>query len=130
LRRRARGAYIATVCQPEAAFDLSFAAQVVNPKEENAKQLNKRLQWQIDNPLRGLRFIQLDKSSLKLIVFTDSSFANNLDFSSQIGFVITLIDKNNKANIIHWSSIKCKRVTRTVLASELYGMAHGFDAGV
>jgi hypothetical protein len=31
------------------------------------------------------------------------------------------------ANIIHWSSIKCKRVTRSVLASELYGTAHGFD---
>jgi hypothetical protein len=42
--QKARGAYIATVCQPEAAFDLSFAAQVVNPKEKNAKQLNKRLQ--------------------------------------------------------------------------------------
>ena len=41
--QRARGAYVATVCQPEAAFDLSFAAQVVNPKEEDAKRLNKRL---------------------------------------------------------------------------------------
>ena len=43
--QRARGAYIATVCQPEAAFDLSFAAQVMNPKEENVKQLNKRIKW-------------------------------------------------------------------------------------
>ncbi len=117
------------MCQPEAAFDLSFAAQVVNPKEEHAKQLNKRLQWQIDNPSRGLKFVQLNKDSMKLIVFTDSSFANNRDYTSQIGFVITLADKNNKANIIHWSSIKCKRVTRSVLASELYGMAHGFDVG-
>ena len=25
IAQRARGAYIATVCQPEAAFDLSFA---------------------------------------------------------------------------------------------------------
>src|SRR5204863_5653797 len=40
-----------------------------------------------------------------------------------------LANKHDKANIIHWSSIKCKRVTRSVLASELYGMAHGFDAG-
>ena len=131
IAQRARGAYIATVCQPEAAFDLSFAAQVINPKEEHAKHLNKRLQWQIDNPSRGLRFIQLDtsKDSLKLIVFTDSSFANNQDLSSQIGFVIILMDKDNRTNIIHWSSIKCKRVTRSVLASELYGMAHGFDIG-
>lgn len=42
--QRTRGAYIATVSQPEAAFDLSFAAQVINPKEEDAKTLNKRLQ--------------------------------------------------------------------------------------
>jgi hypothetical protein len=34
-----------------------------------------------------------------------------------------------KANIIHWSSVKCKRVTRSVLASELYAMALGFDVG-
>ena len=127
--QRARGAYIATVCQPEASFDLSFAAQVVNPKEEDAKKLNKRLQWQIDNQSRGLRFVPLDKNSLKLVVFTDSSFANNKDNTSQIGFVITIADKNNNANIVHWSSIKCKRVTRSVLASELYGMAHGFDHG-
>jgi hypothetical protein len=32
IAQRARGAYTATVCQPEAAFDLSFAAQVINPK--------------------------------------------------------------------------------------------------
>jgi hypothetical protein len=126
--QRARGAYIATVSQPEAAFDLSFAAQVINPKEEHAKQLNKRLQWQIDHPTRGLRFVQLNIQSLKLMVYTDASFANNQDLSSQIGFVIVLSD-GNKANILHWSSIKCKRVTRSVLASELYAMAHGFDAG-
>jgi len=104
-------------------------AQVVNPKEEYAKQLNKRLQWQIDNPSRGLRFVRLDTSTLKLMIFMDSSFANNHDLSSQIGFVITLADKDNRANILHWLSIKCKRVTRSVLASKLYGMAHGFDTG-
>lgn len=127
--QRARGAYIATVSQPESAFDLSFAAQVVNPKEEDAKLLNKRLDWQIKHADRGIRFVQLDPTSLKLVVFTDASFANNLNFTSQIGYVICLADQFNKANIIHWSSTKCKRVTRSVLASELYAMAHGFDAG-
>jgi hypothetical protein len=61
------------------------------------------------------------------VIFTDASFANNKDLSLQIGYIIVLIDGNNDANIIHWSSIKCKRVTRSVLASELYGLAHGFD---
>jgi len=37
---------------------------------------------------------------------------------------------NVKGNILYWSSIKCKRVTRSVLASELYAMVHGFDMGI
>jgi hypothetical protein len=40
--QRARGAYVATVSQPEAAFDLSFAAQAVGPPtKEQIEQLNK-----------------------------------------------------------------------------------------
>ena len=127
MAQRARGAYIATVCQPESSYDLSFTAQVTDPQEADVKQLNKRIQWQIDNATRGLTFVLLDMSSLSLLVFTDASFANNKDLSSQIGFVIALTDRNQSANILHWSSIKCKRVTRSVLASELYALAHGFD---
>ena len=65
--------------------------------------------------------------TLRLAVFTDSSFANNLDMSSQIGFVIVIFDQDNKANIVHWASVKCKRVTRSVLAAKLYAMSLGFD---
>jgi hypothetical protein len=42
--QRARNAYIATISQFEASFDLSFAAQIINFKEEDAKRLNQRLQ--------------------------------------------------------------------------------------
>ena len=125
--QRARGAYIASVCQPEAAFDLSVAAQAKEPTETDIKALNTRIQWQIQNAARGLTFTKLDKNSLQLLVFTDASFANNKDLSSQIGYVLVLADISGKANILHWSSVKCKRVTRSVLASELYAMAHGFD---
>jgi len=88
------------------------------------------LDWQIKNLKRGLKFVKLDVNTLQLLVFTDASFANNKDLSSQIGYVLVLSDASNKANIVHWSSVKCKRVTRSVLASELYGMAHGFDISV
>jgi hypothetical protein len=125
----ARGAYIASVCQPEASFNLSFAAQVINPSEGDAKHLNKCLNWQIKNPDRGLKFVKLDINTMQLVVFTDASFANNKDLSLQIGYIIVLADATKKANIVHWSSVKCKRVTRSVLASELYGIVHGFDIG-
>ena len=60
-------------------------------------------------------------------MFTDFLFANNKDLLSQIGFIIVLANLINKANIVHWSLIKCKRVTRSVLALELYTIAYGFD---
>ena len=102
---------------------------MINPNKKDAELLNKRIQWQIDNPARGLKFVKLDVNTLQLIVFTDSSFANNKDLSSQIGYVIALTDSTNRANIVHWSSTKCKRVTRSVLASELYTMVYSFNIG-
>uniref|UniRef100_A0A093V6J0 Transposon Ty1-NL2 Gag-Pol polyprotein n=1 Tax=Talaromyces marneffei PM1 TaxID=1077442 RepID=A0A093V6J0_TALMA len=128
IAQRALGAYIASMSQPEASFDLSYAAQATDPQKDDIKALNKRLQWQIDNPERGLRFVELDVQTLRLIAFVDASFANNKDYSSQLGYVIVLADEANNANILHWSSTKCKRITRSVLGSETYALANGFDA--
>lgn len=101
IAQRARGAYIATTCQPEAAFDLSFAAQIKDPQSADIDRLNKRLLWQKRNGSRGLKFIPLDTNTLKLVVFTDSSFATNPDYSSQLGYVIALVDGKGNANILH-----------------------------
>jgi hypothetical protein len=38
---RALAAYLATVCQPEAAFNLSYAAQITNPTDKDVKFLNQ-----------------------------------------------------------------------------------------
>ncbi|XP_044721308.1 polyprotein [Hirsutella rhossiliensis] len=137
VEERARASYIASIAQPE-AFDVSVAAQVQTPEDKDYAILNKRLQWQMDHQLRGLTYKPIDLATAKLMVFTDGSFANNKDLSSQLGFVITLVNETNhkekqfeiSGNIVHWSSTKCKRVTRSVLASEIYGMANGFDIGI
>jgi archaeosine-15-forming tRNA-guanine transglycosylase len=42
--QRARDAYIVIMTQSEASFDLFLTVQVTNPKEEDAKRLNRRLQ--------------------------------------------------------------------------------------
>lgn len=47
-----------------------------------------------------------------------------------IGYVIYLVDLNNKANIIHWSSIKYRRIICNILAAELYGIKYEFDIRV
>ena len=88
--QRARGAYVATICQPEAIFDLSVAAQHQDPSDKDVKVLNKRLEWQIQNVNRDIQYISIDLERTKLFIFVDGSFANNKDLSSQIGFVIIL----------------------------------------
>lgn len=127
IAQRTRGVYLASICQSEVSFDLFYAAQSTEFSSDDVIVLNKRLQWQMDNKTRGLKYVKLDRNSLKVVIFIDSSFANNRDLSSQIGFVICIADKNDKVNIIHWSFVKCKRITRSVLAVELYEMVHGFD---
>ena len=138
LEQRARGAYIASICQPEASYDLSVAAQHQNPTEDDIRTLNKRLEWQMKNMDRGIKYVALDLACTKLFVFVDGSFANNKDFSSQIGYLIILANETPtgneefeiKGNIIHYSSTKSKRVTRSVLASEIYGMVGGVDMAI
>ncbi|EED15834.1 hypothetical protein TSTA_009560 [Talaromyces stipitatus ATCC 10500] len=140
IEQRARRAYLASICQPEASYDLAVAAQLQEKdrSEDNYLALNKRLIWQAENPERGLRFIPLDLTKVKIIIFINGSFANNRDLTSQIGFMITIVNEDFTeegrfiitGNMVHWASSKCKRVTRSVLASEIYGLSTGFNHAI
>ncbi|KAI0994548.1 hypothetical protein K3495_g13631 [Podosphaera aphanis] len=129
LSQGARSAHLATVSQPEAAFGLSQAAQVTHPTKEDIKSLNKCLLWQKEDDQRELKFVQLDINTIRVVLLADSSFANNADYSSRIGYVIVLVDDSHRANFIHWSSIKYRRMKRNVLAEESYALVNGFDIG-
>ena len=65
----------------------------------------------------GLFFPKLDLGSVKIVGYSDASFAGNKDFSSQPGMVALLVEKHNKACVVHYASWKCRRVTRSVLAA-------------
>jgi hypothetical protein len=87
------------------------------------------LQWQIDNHIKEFKYVSLDSTKLQLVIFTNLFFANNRDLFSQIDYIICLTNSKH-VNIVHWSSIKCKRVIRNVLAIELYALTHDFDLDV
>ncbi|TAQ83776.1 hypothetical protein B7494_g7905 [Chlorociboria aeruginascens] len=91
----------------------------------------------MDHLDRELRYIPLVLESAKLYVFVNGSFANNQDLSSQIKYLIILANETKseqtftlRGNLVHYSSTKSKRVTRSVLASEIYGMVGGVDMGI
>ena len=136
MEQRARGAYIASICQLKATYDYSIAAQSKKQSNENIALFKKQIQWQLKHKLCGLCFKAIDLSTAKLFVFVDGFFANNKDQSSQIGYVIVVANKHLhantneftiKSNTIHWSLTKCRCIIQSVLANEIYGMINGFD---
>lgn len=124
---RGEGVYIATMSRPDLAFGLSKCAQIQCPTREHAQLRNEILHDIKINPTVGLTYSKVDGASAKLFVFADASFASTEGGTSQLGFVITMTDSNGKSSILHYSSTKSRRVTRKVLAAELYAMAHAFD---
>ena len=122
--QRSRGAYIASTCAPTLSYAFSAAAQIQEPDEKAFEFLNRHLER--CGQEHGLIFKAL-KKPLHMAVFVDAAFANNRDLSSQLGFIVTLMDNEGAANIIHYNSQKSKRITRSALAAELYAMMNGFD---
>ena len=90
----------------KASFDLSVAAQHQEPSADDVKTLNKRLNWQIANKSRGIRYIPIQLATAKLYVFVDGSFAKNKDLSSQLGYTIILANElksdNDEASRWYW----------------------------
>ena len=86
---------------------------------------------------RGIKYVVLDLLTAKLFVFVDGSFANNKDFSFQIGHEIILANETTQneefrlvGNLIYWSLTKSKYVTRSVLVSEIYSMIGSVDMAI
>ncbi len=102
--QQAREIYLTFICQLEASFDLLHAAQFLDSMffQDDVIAFNKRLQWQINNQIKNLQYVKLNQSSLQLVIFSDSFFANNRDLFSQIDYVICLADSINTTNILHW----------------------------
>ncbi|POS83044.1 hypothetical protein EPUL_005361 [Erysiphe pulchra] len=137
VEQRARSAYISLICQPEATFDLYSTAQHKESDKTNVTALNKRIKWQMKNLNRKLNYIALDLPTMKIYVFIDGSFANTKDLSSQLVYFIVIANEalqedrfTIKGNLIHWSSTKSKRVTHSVLLSEILAIVLGVDLGL
>jgi len=66
----------------------------------------------------GLLYMLINLPTAKLFIFVDGLFANNKDFSFQLGYKIIIANKSTEendfiihSNLIHWSLIKSKCVT-------------------
>lgn len=130
MSHRGQAAYVSTCTRPDITCAINQLSQIkaTEATEEDFKKLDNIFKKAKNENLK-LKYGNVDLQSAEIHVFTDASFANNKDLSSQLGYVILIVDETGNCSILSWSSTKCKRVTRSVLAAELYALAHGFDAG-
>jgi hypothetical protein len=126
---RAAMQYFATSTRPDLAAPCQLLASRIGFHADVSiyTAMNRLVETANASASNGLTFVPLDLTKVRVVVFTDASFANAEKYKSQLGFVICLADDNNNANIVHFGSSKCKRVTRSVMAAELHGLVLGFD---
>ncbi|PVH70343.1 hypothetical protein DL98DRAFT_619938 [Cadophora sp. DSE1049] len=85
----------------------------LNPSDDEVKVLNKRIRWQMDNLDRGI------SSQLGYVMIFGNETPGSLSYEDN-SFIL-------KKNLLHAFSTKSKKVTRSVLVSEIYGMVSGVD---
>ena len=74
-----------------------------------------------------LHYPKLDLKTLHIRTYADSSHANNKYLSTQLGFIICLCNAKDNLSIVSYRSYKCRRKTRSALASECHALADTFD---
>lgn len=75
----------------------------------------------------SLTYCGLDKSTTRLQVYTDASYATNKNLPSQLGTLVLLCNALEGAHEIYYCSMKSKRVVWSVMRAETYVFMDGFD---
>ena len=115
--------------RPDISVAVNLLAQVTESMfvRDYVLKINNVITRSQEHPKRIIRQQRLDRSTLRLKVFTDSSFANNPNLKLQLGYIILLADASGRANILHFASYKSQRVVRSFMGGETYAFADGFD---
>ena len=123
--------WIATNSRPDISFEVcDLAVSFKNACVKDMLRLNKLVKW-VQEELYKINFFQLKGlESCTLECFTDASFANLSDSSSQGGFVIFIRDSNGVRCPIQWQSRKIRRVVKSTLAAEALALLDGAEATV
>jgi hypothetical protein len=118
-----------THTRPDSACAVTQAAQV--PQEtfdsRSISDLSGIIKYLSQISEVSLKFAPLELSSLRMCVYTDASQAYSEDLSSQVGYIIVLMDNTNRASIAHYQSHKSQRVSRSSMAGDTLTFADGCD---
>ena len=119
-----------THTQPDCCSKVSQLAQVTKKVETELSTIVRscnKLSMHVHDQALKIKIPKLELDSLRVIGFSDASFASNADFTSQHGYISFLADASNNAIPIIMKSYKARRVTRSVMAAEVIRFSDMFD---
>lgn len=76
---------------------------------------------------QGLQFVPLNFETARRVLMTDSSFANAAGLKFQIGYVLLIVNAEERCNVLHYGITKCICIARSVMAAEVQALVHGSD---
>lgn len=88
--------------------------------KEHLKLTKARVAYAQVTPRLGLHSHPLYIGSIGKLFYADASFANNAEYTTQLGYIVLLTDHSAHGNPIHNSSYNSQRVVRSILGGEHY----------
>jgi trehalose-6-phosphate synthase len=109
--------------RPDIAGSVSLLAQVTPEQyeQEHAKhntEINRVIRY-VQRRSCASTYLPLDFSSARIVVYADASYASNVDRSSQLGYVISLVDKHEVSHLLAYCSKKSPRVVTSIFSGEV-----------
>jgi hypothetical protein len=98
-------------------------------EQENMKQ-NKEVNRVIRHAERHpftLLYLPFHFASARLVVYADASYATNTDCTSHMGYIVSLVDKDDGCHVLAYSSKMSPRVVTSIFSGEAIALALNFS---
>ena len=120
--------WLSNITCPEISFQVStISSRITKATVSDIKEVNKIVK-NVKGNKHCITFPSLDLSSTHVVMFSDASFNNHPNGSSQGGYIVMIVDKHNQSCPISWKSNKVRRIARSTLAAETLVFTDGCDA--
>lgn len=96
-------------------------------KPKLIKAVNNILKYLKTTADLSIYFDSYDVESLCTRSYSNTSYVKDYDNTSQLGFVMYLVDPSNSCQHIYWSLLKAKIATGSVLERKSMALADAFD---
>lgn len=112
--------FISQSSRPDIANAVAQLCQIKKSELNKAhlKALNEVVTHLKNTPELKLQYKTMHLATMKIYVFVDNGHNTNKEKTSELGFLVCLVDKDSNCHILHWASAKCARVTSSMLTGE------------